>query len=239
MFVQKPLLEPQAESQDTINASEETPLIQVPIEEEESDLSTSTFRQTIINSLNLLMGMGLLSLPFAFASLGWFLGLGLLFCFCVIAGFTAHLIGTLMKSSRKSIMGVAHDAFGRSGEVFIGVMFSLELFTAGVAMLILFADSLISLVPNWEPFKSQFMVGAAIFLTPLTWQRSLSKLTWLSFVGVVSLVMLITSVFWNGMVVEHGPGSILHPAETFWWPQGWNEIGLGIGLLFVGLDGKD
>jgi amino acid permease len=234
----KPTLEQPIDSQETIEITEETPLLaEVPIEEE-TRYQKSTFRQTTVNSLNLLMGMGLLSLPYAFAKLGWVLSLGLLLLFCCVASFTAHLLGRLLKDSTQSIVGVAHDAFGITGQFIVGTAFSLELFTAGVAMLILFSDSVVSLVPQWADYKGYFMVAAFILLTPLTWQRSLSKLSWMSFVGVLSLLMLVFSVFWSGMTVQVQPGSILNPSETYWYPTGWKEVGLGIGLLFVGLDGK-
>jgi amino acid permease len=233
----KPTLEQPIDSQETIQITEETPLLaEVPIEEE-SFTQKSTFRQTTVNSLNLLMGMGLLSLPYAFAKLGWILALGLLLIFCSVAGFTAHLLGRLLQNSTKSIIGIAHEAFGITGQFIIGTAFSLELFTAGVAMLILFADSVVSLVPQWVDYKEYFMMLAFILLTPLTWQRSLSKLSWMSFVGVLSLVMLVFSVFWSGVTVQVRPGSIVNPSETYWFPAGWKEVGLGIGLLFVGLDG--
>jgi vesicular inhibitory amino acid transporter len=221
--------------------NEETRLLPIPVEEEFPVLPQSSLQQTIVNSLNLLMGIGLLSLPFSFSKLGWILGICLLFLFCCVACFTAHIIGDLLKHQAhqgpKSLLDIADEAFGFYGQVFVGAMFTVELFAAGLAMLILFADSLVALVPMWVPYKVQLMVGAFVLLTPVTWQKSLCKLSWLSFVGVVSLLLLVIAVFWNGVSLNETPGSILHPAVTQLWPNGWKEFGLGVGLLFVGLDG--
>ncbi|KAJ3275611.1 hypothetical protein HDV01_007614 [Terramyces sp. JEL0728] len=202
----------------------------------------STFTQTTVNSLNLLMGMGLLSLPFAFYKLGWVLGISLLVLFCSLACYTAYLIGTCMEfetaaGKPTSFYDIAYMAYGAPGKYFMIVLFSLELLAAAVAMLILFADSLISLVPVLTPFKPQIMIGSILLLTPMTWQKSMSKISWVSFVGVLSLIVLTVAILWDGITNPTGPGSIFHPQQTNMWPEDINQVGLGIGLLFVGLDG--
>ncbi|KAJ3309987.1 hypothetical protein HDV04_005489 [Boothiomyces sp. JEL0838] len=217
---------------------EQTPLLEVY----DQIGPKSTFTQTTVNSLNLLMGMGLLSLPFAFYKLGWVLGLSLLVFFCVLACYTAYLIGKCMGfetgvGKLSSFYDIAYMAYGAPGKYFMVVLFSLELLAAAVAMLILFADSLISLVPVLTPFKPQIMIGSILLLTPLTWQKSMSKISWVSFVGVLSLIVLTVAILWDGITSPVGPGSIFDPQQTNMWPEDINQVGLGIGLLFVGLDG--
>lgn len=214
---------------------EETPLLI----SDESHTPSSTFKQTTINSLNLLMGMGLLSLPFAFAKLGWLLAITLLSVFCLMALFTACLIAKCMAADSKptSMLDIADLAFGKSGRLFVGTIYTLELFTASVAMLILFADSIASLFPQLTKYKPVIVGLAVLLLTPVTWQRSLSKISFLSILGVLSLFIFILTLLFDGLTYDQSPGSILVPAQTNLWPSEFNDVGLGIGLLFVGLDG--
>jgi hypothetical protein len=55
----------------------------------------STFSETLFNATNSLVGIGLLSLPYALHLCGW-LGLGILFCFAALTCYTAKLLGRIM-----------------------------------------------------------------------------------------------------------------------------------------------
>ncbi|KAI8893647.1 transmembrane amino acid transporter protein-domain-containing protein [Globomyces pollinis-pini] len=224
-----------------LTSNESTPLLAQSTEDLTIPL-TSTFRQTTINSINFLMGMGLLSLPFALAKLGWIIGMSLLALFCGMACFTAHLIGKCMTvqtptGKPTSLYDIAFMAFGLPGKYLMITVFTLELYTASVAMVILFADSVISLVPSFLPHKITIMVFAVVLMTPLALQKSMSRLSWTSFIGVLSLALLAFTIAWDGVSHTETPGSLINPAETRLWPLDWKDIGLGIGLLFVGLDG--
>jgi amino acid permease len=191
-----------------------------------------------MNSINLLMGIGIISIPFAFSKLGWLLALGLLCLFSLLAAYTATLLGILMKETQsRSIHDIAELAFGRVGRLMVGGLFTAELITASVAMLILFSNSLVSLFPSLFPFSRILIVVAWILLLPLTVSGEMNKLTYLSSVGVLSLVVLVSTILFNGLTTSQSPGSLLNPMPTSWQPMPFENAIVGIGLLFVGLDG--
>lgn len=93
----------------------------------------STFMQSIFNSINVLVGIGVLALPLGFRCAGWFFG-SLIFFFCVFAtNYTAKLIAKCLdyypNSTTYGDMGAA--AFGDRGRTFVSTIFVVELMTIG------------------------------------------------------------------------------------------------------------
>ena len=197
----------------------------------------STTAESIANILNLLMGMGILSLPFAFSKLGWVLSLSLLFTFSVAALFTGTLISEIVTTytSIKSMYEMVDAAFQLKGRLVFGFVFMLELFAASIAMIILFADSIIMLFPQLQDYKTNLMVGAVVMLTPLTFLDSFKRLTVLSYVGLMSILFLIFTMLMLG--VSNLESTLIDNPISRTWPQDYSQVGLGIGLLFVGFDG--
>ncbi|KAI8907957.1 transmembrane amino acid transporter protein-domain-containing protein [Gorgonomyces haynaldii] len=187
-------------------------------------LHSTTFTQTFVNYVNMLLGLGLLSLPFAFSKLGWILSLSLCTVFCALASWTAILISRFNSMSEMGEM-----AFGPFGRHLISSLFACELFSACVALVILFADSLELLIHVKGVYLKLFM----LLLAPTTWMGG-SVLSLLSAVGLVSFVNLIAIVVYDGSIPT-GP-SWYAPAPTHLWPQGVFDAGMAMGLLFVGLD---
>lgn len=93
----------------------------------------STFMQSIFNSINVLVGIGVLALPLGFRCAGWFYG-SLIFFFCTFAtNYTAKLIAKCLdfypNSTTYGDMGAA--AFGDRGRTFVSTIFVVELMTIG------------------------------------------------------------------------------------------------------------
>lgn len=93
----------------------------------------STFIQSIFNSINVLVGIGVLALPLGFRCAGWLYG-SLIFFFCVFAtNYTAKLIAKCLdfypNSTTYGDMGAA--AFGDRGRTFVSTIFVVELMTIG------------------------------------------------------------------------------------------------------------
>jgi uncharacterized membrane protein YtjA (UPF0391 family) len=99
---------------------------------------------------------------------------------------------------------------------------------ASVAMIILFSDSISSLL-NIQEYKTGFTIIAAVCLTPLTFMN-LAFLSRMSFIGVASIMFLIFTLFWNVLVFG------VRVEDTVTIPSRIEDIGLGIGLLFCGFD---
>ena len=96
-------------------------------------LQRSTFVQSVFNSVNVLVGIGILAYPIAFRCSGWVLGT-CIFLFCTLAtNYTAKVIAKCLdfypNSTTYGDMGAA--AFGERGRVFVSTIFVIELMTIG------------------------------------------------------------------------------------------------------------
>lgn len=69
----------------------------------------SSFWQATFNAINLLLGVGVLSLPFAFRSSGWIVGGILLLAFSLMTNFTGKLLADCM--DYQSYIKVLHSIF--------------------------------------------------------------------------------------------------------------------------------
>jgi vesicular inhibitory amino acid transporter len=116
------------------------------------------------------------------------------------------------------------------------VVFTMDLFLVAVANLILFSESVISIFPEISSYSIWLKCGAVAVMTPLTMLNSMSKISWLSSVGVFCLISLIMIVFVDGLSSSLIPGSLLYPAPTSYMPKSWQDVGLASGLLFAGLN---
>lgn len=93
----------------------------------------STFVQSVFNSVNVLVGIGVLALPLGFRCGGWALG-SFTFFFCTFAtNYTAKLIARCLdlypNSTTYADMGAV--AFGDRSRVFVSAIFVIELMTIG------------------------------------------------------------------------------------------------------------
>ena len=85
--------------------------------------------QATANTVNLLLGMGSLSLPFAVRSAGWLPGLGLLLSVSLLSAFAARTLWrTLLHLDAAGIpsrtyVDVAEAALGRAGGVLVTLLF--------------------------------------------------------------------------------------------------------------------
>lgn len=104
----------------------------------------STLPQSVFNSINAIIGVGILSLPLAFKLSGWIIGLSLLTLIGSVTGYTGKLLARCMDYDPSLITysDLAYVSFGTQARIIVSALFSLELIAANVALVILFADSL-------------------------------------------------------------------------------------------------
>jgi vesicular inhibitory amino acid transporter len=246
----------------------------------------------IVNALNLLCGLGILSLPYAFKLSGWILGFTMLLAFAASASWTAFALisclntlssspssvirerdtrklfpdtasndnddavdetSTLLPSPSSTLVeneenqmelnyqatlaDVGEAVFGLPGRWILNFVFMLELSVASIATLLVFSDSLTVLYPSLSNHSSLVKLGFIAVLTPVTWLKSLSVLSYVSGLGVLSVVTLIFILLFDGFSVSEGLGSLPNGPDTQLWPESWSGVCFSIGLLFVGLDG--
>lgn len=191
----------------------------------------STVPQTVFNSVNTLIGVGLLSLPLGIRYAGWVIGMIFLFLAAVTTQYTAKLLAYGLDVDRSFVnySDVAYIAFGRRARIIVQALFSVELTAANVALVVLFADSLNALVPGflalWE-----WKVFCGIILIPLNFVP-LRLLAVTSVLGILCCTGLVTIVFIDGFIKPHTPGSLREPARTYAFPEKWSTLPLSFGLL--------
>jgi vesicular inhibitory amino acid transporter len=204
-------------------------------------VGTSTFLQSCLNGVNLLLGVGVLSLPYAFSVSGWWVGAGLLIVLSLLTNYTGKLIGRLMSTSDqiRSFPDIGRAAFGRVGMVMISIIFFIELFAACGMYLILCGDNLYALISPFYTGLSQTsltLISAAI-MVPTALTSELSLLSKLSAIGTFSSCLLAIAVVSIGVL--NGPrneGTFLHPAHTVMYTD-MERAPLAIGLVMVGFAG--
>lgn len=127
----------------------------------------STVPQTVFNSSNVLIGIGLLSLPLAMKHAGWVLGLLFLLYSAVVTSYTAKILAKCLDVDRTLVTygDIAYIAFGRTARLLCSLLFCLELLGACIGLVVLFADSLHALVPGLTILEWKIICG--LVLVPL------------------------------------------------------------------------
>ncbi|KAJ2999295.1 hypothetical protein HDV02_003228 [Globomyces sp. JEL0801] len=223
---------PIIENEEIIEESD--PLLTTVILEE----AKSSFAQSLFNSVNILMGIGLLSLPFAFNITGWAVGLVLLIIFGLITHHTGRLLEKCLNyrppngKCAQTYGDLGQNAFGTTGRTVISILFFLELIAASVALVILTSDSVVAIFPELDLITVKCVMVLLVF--PTTLPKSLSIASYGSLVGIIALVNLLAVLFYDGLSNYSSPGSLWTPAETSLLPLDWYPVPLAFGLLMAG-----
>lgn len=168
---------------------EREPLLVKQIEEDGQIINVvvgqSTLPQTIFNSVNVLVGVGLLTLPLALKYSGWIIGMIFLAWSAIVTGYTAKLLAKCLDvdSSLITFADLAYVSFGNKARIAVSILFSLELLAACVALVVLFADSMDALIPGWSILFWKVVCG--VILIPLSF-LPLRFLSFTSILGVMS-----------------------------------------------------
>eukprot|EP00158_Paraphelidium_tribonemae_P004930 Partr_v1_DN27060_c0_g1_i1_m29231 putative Solute carrier family 32 (GABA vesicular transporter), member 1 len=198
---------------------------------------SSGYLHSCLNAINVLVGIGILSLPLSLKLGGWVFGIGMMvFCACLTA-YTGMLLQKCVDISPDivSYSDIGAAAFGRRGQIFVSVIFTVELFTASVALFVLMADSLHALFPICS--LSMWKIIAFGIATPTTWMPSLKWISYSSSVGILSIIFLLASMVINGFVTTSQPGSLRHPMTTQLFPDHWTQVPSIFGLSMAGFAG--
>ncbi|GAA5871993.1 hypothetical protein JCM16303_000937 [Sporobolomyces ruberrimus] len=195
----------------------------------------STWFQSLFNTVNVLVGVGLLAEPLAFAYGGWFLGtLLLLFC-ALVTNYTAKMLAALMRldPTQHTYADVLIKAFGPRSRQWIYALFVIELGTFSVAAIELFADSLNSLFPRVS--SNLFKLASYFILVPTTF-LPLRLLSLTSLLGILSSIVLLSVIIADGTIKTQAPGSLWSPMPTSFGPN-WKKLPICFGLMMSGFSG--
>ncbi|KAJ4416427.1 hypothetical protein N0V82_006769 [Gnomoniopsis sp. IMI 355080] len=191
----------------------------------------STLPQTIFNSINVLIGVGLLSLPMGFKYAGWLCGMLTLLGAALVTSYTAKLLAKCMDldPSLITFSDLAYISFGRNARIATSILFTLELLAACVALIVLFADSM-DLLFHGALSVNQWKILFSIILIPLNF-LPLRYLSFTSVIGIICCITIVLIVIVDGLIKPDSPGSLIHPATTYLFPANWLTLPLSFGLL--------
>nr|AAK92736.1 unknown protein [Arabidopsis thaliana] len=182
----------------------------------------SSYGQAVLNGLNVLCGVGILSTPYAAKEGGW-LGLMILFVYGLLSFYTGILLRYCLdsESDLETYPDIGQAAFGTTGRIFVSIVLYLELYACCVEYIILEIDNLSSLYPNAALSIGGFQLDArhlfalltTLAVLPTVWLRDLSVLSYISAGGVIASVLVVLCLFWIGLVDEvgiHSKGTTLN-----------------------------
>ncbi|CAH8268639.1 unnamed protein product [Arabidopsis lyrata] len=173
----------------------------------------SSFGQAVLNGVNVLCGVGILSTPYAVKEGGW-LGLIILFAFGILCFYTGLLLRYCLDSHPdvQTYPDIGHAAFGSTGRILVSVILYMELYAMSVEYIILEGDNLSSMFPNASLSIGGFHLDAprlfalltTLAVLPTVWLRDLSVLSYISAGGVIASVLVVLCLFWVGLVDDVG-----------------------------------
>ncbi|KAK6140260.1 hypothetical protein DH2020_026058 [Rehmannia glutinosa] len=154
-----------------------------------------SYTQSVLNAVNALCGIGILSTPYALKEGGWF-SILLLFIFGIITCYTGILLKRCLESAPQlqTYPDIGQAAFGLSGRI----------------------DNLSATFPNAQmdvagSHLDSYQICAitsTLVILPTVWLRNLSLLSYVSVGGVVTLVLVVLCLLWVGVTSDVG----FHPS---------------------------
>lgn len=173
----------------------------------------STYRQAVLNGINVLCGVGILSAPYAVKQGGW-LSLAILLMYAVLSFYTGLLLRYCLDSAPglETYPDIGQAAFGKVGRFAVSIILYMELYACCVEYIILESDNLSSLFPNAHlaigglelDSHHIFAVATTLAVLPTCWLRDLSLLSYISAGGVIASVLVVICLFWVGLVDQVG-----------------------------------
>lgn len=198
----------------------------------------STAPQTVFNSVNVLIGVGLLALPVGLLKAGWVLGVPILLICCLATCWTASLLSRALDtdSTLMTYADLGHAAYGSMAKLIISLIFFTDLLGLGVSLILLFSDSLYSLVGDEVWTKTRFKIVAFFVLTPFTFMP-LPILSIFSLLGIMSTISITVLVLVCGLLKQTSPGSLINAMPTNLWPKDIPQLFIAIGILMAPFGG--
>ncbi|CAO2034058.1 unnamed protein product [Urochloa humidicola] len=180
---------------------------------EVSTYQKCSYTQAVVNGINVLCGVGILSTPYAIKQGGW-LGLVILCLFGILAWYTGLLLRRCLDSKEglETYPDIGHAAFGTTGRIAISIILYVELYACCIEYLILESDNLSKLFPNAHLTIGSLTLNSHVFFAilttiivmPTTWLRDLSCLSYLSAGGVIASILGVICLFWVGAIDNVG-----------------------------------
>ncbi|OIV98631.1 hypothetical protein TanjilG_12754 [Lupinus angustifolius] len=188
------------------------------VSEDPSSKKQCSFAQSVINGINILCGVGILTIPYAVKEGGW-LSLIILLVFSIICCYTGILLKRCLDNypELETFPDIGQAAFGIAGRLCIAIILFMELYASCVEYITLMSDNLSSLFPNANVTfggadigtHQVFAITAAILVLPTVWIKNLSLLSYVSVGGIFATILVTLCLFWVGIADQVGykPGA--------------------------------
>eukprot|EP00798_Chlamydomonas_sp_ICE-L_P003467 gene3467-13527_t len=174
-----------------------------------------TFSQAVFNVVNVVMGVGLLSLPYALKSSGWTL---------------VACSNAIVKKKNLAVRAVGYEdigeeAFGKIGRFIVSSMIYVELGGCCAMMFILMGDNMFNLLGTaLAKTQAEYMLLGALLMIPTVWLPDLRALSFLGVFGLGATLIVATAVTITLLTGSFTAGAITHPAV-------WSTFPLVFGIL--------
>ncbi|KAL7058527.1 hypothetical protein AAHC03_016685 [Spirometra sp. Aus1] len=170
------------------------------------------------NVFNLIVGVGIMGLPYACAGAGWY-SIPMIVLIGAICCYAGQLVGECLYShrpkagqiwasptggadfirKRNTYACIAADAFPQAGRLITGVVVGLELFGASILYIILLGTSVHAIAIYVQPDQNlvSIPVGITVFsylCLPLLLWPNMRVVAWSSFIAVIGLMTSIVAV---------------------------------------------
>ncbi|KAJ9555416.1 hypothetical protein OSB04_010030 [Centaurea solstitialis] len=177
----------------------------------------SSFLQSVMNMIGMLIGLGQLSTPYALENGGW-VSAFLLVALGFTCAYTSHLLGKCLANNPKArnYTDIGYHAFGSRGQAIATAFIYLEIFMALVSYTISLHDNLnivflgTHLQFPWARHLSTsqvLTVFAVLVALPSLWLRDLSSISFLSTGGIIMSLMIFVTVactaIFGGVAANH------------------------------------
>ncbi|XP_073223212.1 amino acid transporter AVT1C-like [Cicer arietinum] len=186
-----------------------------------------TFGQAVLNGINALCGVGILSTPYALKEGGW-AALSILMIFAIFSFYTGLLLRYCLDSEPglETYPDIGQAAFGTTGRVIISIILYMELYACCIEYIILESDNLSSLFPNAHfsfggiemNAHILFAILTTLAILPTVWLRDLRILSYISACGVIATIIVVLCLLWVGVVDDvpiHIKGTTTLNLSTF------------------------
>lgn len=162
---------------------------------------TATFAQCTFNLANILMGVGLLGLPYVYKVAGYAGGTFTVLTMGGITWYTSLLIGRSLRHGRiTSFPDLARVALGPTGGIILSSLLYFELFSCLAIFLVSMGDHLHQLLPQRSVTFHQVAV-ALLSLLPTIVLRTPALLSYLSLVGTLATTAVVLAVIGSALTL--------------------------------------
>lgn len=163
-------------------------------------------RSSIVTLINSCVGVGVLSLPYAFRSAGWAGGLALLAFVAVTEAFTLYVLSRYAEhTDSATYSSVVRSMLGKRASFFLAFVLLIYLFGSCVAYLIIFGDCLHPIVlgalgEHWFTRRNVVLpVLSSLTMFPLCLPRTLDSIVGVSAVALYGIVAMVGIVTWRNV----------------------------------------